>query len=414
MVASLFLFSVPTLVFIYRMGSARVDRGTEPGMRDLGTYLRAGSNFLQGLDPYSDPAMRLGPSLLPFFGIIDFVVPKGALAIAFQILAMLGLLFLVNSLTELSYRDNLPIYLAICWFSATRENLVNIQITGLLSLLAGCGIRLVKNSKSKIVESVGCFMLVLALDTKPHIFVLMTIIFLVIEKKVKLIWSIFGLLVFNHSILSLINGNFLSLSWLRTLLGLYDAKSQAELGESLVIWPLLERLGIDPKITSFLSIALFLILIFYFLTNMHSAEYRPVNYYLMALTLPSIGIFFHYYDLAIAISIFFAYVISSNRLKVALVTLPFALVPSGVENLRNTAVISVIVILLKVFQEQFSEVDLRTIVGSLAPYLIYSLILNYLEEVDLKQQFQVTFAALSLIIISFTLKFQDRKTVIPR
>ncbi len=391
-----------------------MDRGTEPGMRDLGTYLRAGSNFLQGLDPYSDPAMRLGPSLLPFFGIVDFVVPKGALAIAFQILAMLGLLFLVNSLTELSYRDNLSIYLIICWFSATRENLVNIQITGLLALLAGCGIRLVKNSKSKIFELVGCFMLVFALDTKPHIFVLMTIIFLGIEKKLKLIWSVFGLLVFNHSILSLINGNFLSLSWLRTLLGLYDAKSQAELGESLVIWPLLERLGIDPKITSFLSIALFLILIFYFLTNMHSAEYRPVNYYLMALTLPSIGIFFHYYDLAIAISIFFAYVISSNRLKVALVALPFALVPSGVENLRNTAIIAVMVVLLKIFQEQFSEVELRTIFGSLAPYLIYSLILKYFEEVDLKQQFQVTVAALSLIIISFTLKFQDCKTVIPR
>jgi hypothetical protein len=413
-VGSLFLFSVAALVFIYRIGSARVDRGTEPGMRDLGTYLMAGSNFLQGVDPYSDPAMRLGPSLLPFFGILDFVLPKSALAIAFQILAMLGLLFLVNSLTGLSFRDNLPIYLAICWFSATRENLVNIQITGLLALLAGCGIRLVKNSTSKIVELVGCFMLVLALDTKPHIFVLISIIFLVIEKKVKLIWSIFGLLALNHSILSLINGNFLSLSWLRTLLGLYDAKSQGELGESLVIWPLLERLGVDPKITSFLSIALFLILIFYFLTNMHLAEYKSVNYYLMALTFPSIGIFFHYYDIAIAISIFFAYVISSNRLKVALVALPFALVPSGVENLRNTAIIVGILIFLKVFQKQFSEVKLRTIGGSLAPYLIYSLILKYLVEVDLKQQFQVTFAALSLIIISFTLKFQDRKTVIPR
>jgi hypothetical protein len=257
-------------------------------------------------------------------------------------------------------------------------------------------------------------MLVLALDTKPHIFVLITIIFLVIEKKVKLIWSIFGLLALNHSILSLINGNFLSLSWLRTLLGLYDAKSQGELGESLVIWPLLERLGVDPKITSFLSIALFLILIFYFLTNMHLAESRPVNYYLMALTFPSIGIFFHYYDIAIAISIFFANVISSNRLKVALVALPFALVPSGVENLRNTAIIVGILILLKLFQRQFSEVNLKIIVGSLAPYLIYSLILKYLVEVDLKQQFQVTFAALSLIIISFTLKFQDRKTIIPR
>ena len=147
---------------------------------------------------------------------------------------------------------------------------------------------------------------------------------------------------------------------------------------------------------------------------MHLAESRPVNYYLMALTFPSIGIFFHYYDIAIAISIFFANVISSNRLKVALVALPFALVPSGVENLRNTAIIVGILILLKLFQRQFSEVNLKIIVGSLAPYLIYSLILKYLVEVDLKQQFQVTFAALSLIIISFTLKFQDRKTIIPR
>lgn len=185
-VALLFVFSTFALVFIYRMGSARVDRGTEPGMRDLGTYLRAGSNFLQGVDPYTDPAMRLGPSLLPFFGVINLVLPEDLLAIIFQLLAILGILFLVNSITELSFRNHLAMYLAICWFSATRENLVNIQITGLLALLAGCGIRLLKNSRSKVMNLVGCYLFVLASDTKPHIFLLMTIAFLVIEKKLNL------------------------------------------------------------------------------------------------------------------------------------------------------------------------------------------------------------------------------------
>ncbi len=393
--------SVFALLFIYRLGSARVDKGTEPGLRDLGTYLNAGSAFFAGDNPYSDPYMRAGPSLLPLFGTLDLLVPKNILAVVFQLLSLLGPLYLVYVITKVSVKNHLTIYLAIIWFSTIRENLVNIQITGLLALFFGFGLKLLELAHSRIPRFIGLYLLALVVDTKPHIFGLLVLALLVYRGNYKFLMILFSFVALNHFLLSLFIGEFLTLSWMSTLFGLYDNKAKGNLGESLMLWPILEYFGVNPIITANVSLicfALLFSLIFYRIYNKTIAEVSVIT---MSLIIPTFGFFYHYYDLAIVVAIWFAQMFLENRNRLVLISLPFLLIPSGIDDNWNLVIVLGIYLLIRSFEVCFAKISLFEITFAIGVYVLYSLLLKFSIPLELKQQVQITALTFSLAVFGY-------------
>jgi hypothetical protein len=394
------LVSVFALLFIYRLGSARVDKGTEPGLRDLGTYLNAGSAFFAADNPYSDPYMRVGPSLLPLFGTLDLLVSKNILAVVFQLLSLLGPLYLVYVITKVSVKNHLTIYLAIIWFSAIRENLVNIQITGLLALFFGFGLKLLELAHSRIPRFIGLYFLALAVDTKPHIFGLLVVALLVYRRNYKYLMTVFSIVALNHSLLSILIGEFLTLSWMATLFGLYDNKAKGNLGESLMLWPILEYFGVNPTITANVSLICFTILFSLLFYRIYNKTIAEVNVITMSLIIPTFGFFYHYYDLAIVVAIWFAQMFSENRNRLVLISLPFLLIPSGIDQNWNLVIVLGIYLLIRSFEVCFAKISSFETTFAIGVYVLYSLLLKFSIPLELKQQVQVTLLALSIMLIS--------------
>ena len=412
-IALLYVFSAAFLVFLYRQGSARVDRGTEPGMRDLGTYLKAGSNFIQGVDPYSDPAMRLGPSLLPFFGLINLAVPHALLAIIFQVISILGPLFLVQQISQVSPWLNPSLFFAIMWLSSTRENLVNIQITGLLAILVSLGILIRRKNLSVFGNFIGIFLIAISVDTKPHLLGLFALVYFLIEKRINDFVKVLGIICVNHAMLSLLNGHYLTLSWSNTILRLYDSKSRGELGESLVLWPLIERLGIKSQITTYVATIVFVLLVSFTLRKAISSRSDRLIILVLSLSVPSFGVFFHYYDLSLAISLLFASLFLNKKILWLVVILPIYLTPSGLSEPRNL-VFATAIYLVFIMLDDFLQVSIiQHLFVTAAAFSLYAITLKFVP-IEVRQHFQVTFASVSILIMCLLLQFKNSKSIVPR
>ena len=412
-IALLYVISTALLVFLYRQGSARVDRGTEPGMRDLGTYLKAGSNFIQSADPYSDPAMRLGPSLLPFFGLIDLAIPHTLLAITFQIMCVLGPLFLVQQISQISPWINPSLYFAIMWLSSIRENLVNIQITGLLAILVSLGILIRRKNLGLVGNFIGLFLIAISVDTKPHLLGLFALVYFLIDKRISDFVKILGIICVNHAILSLLNGHYLTLSWAKTILGLYDSKSRGELGESLVLWPLIERFGINSQVTTLLATVVFVLLVLFTLRKaIHSRRDMLINL-VLSLSVPSFGVFFHYYDLSLAISLFFAFLYLKKKILWMVILLPIYLIPSGVSEPRNLAFALTIFLIFLMLDDILQVSLVQHIFLTAIVFSLYATTLKFVPT-EIRQHFQVTFASVSMLMTCFLFQFKNSKSIVPR
>ena len=192
--------------YLYRLGSARIDKGLTPGMRDLGTYQFAGRSILEGNNPYVNPQVRIGPLGSFFIGILDWFFPQNLLAwiALLSVPISLGIFVKVVLLYERNRSSIAPWLLLLPWLSSTRENLVNIQITGFILLLFSLGLRITTDfSNSDISQFVGCFFLAIAIDMKPHLLVLLLIVTQLRQRKFGRIFVVIGIILSSHVFLSL-------------------------------------------------------------------------------------------------------------------------------------------------------------------------------------------------------------------
>ncbi len=395
----IFISSLVALLFLYRLGSERVDKGTEPGMRDLGMYLAGGRSFLDKIDPYVATQMRFGPSLLPFFGILDKVFDDRFLAISFQLTAILGIVIFASIFSKISIRKNFLLVTIVCWLSSVRENLVNIQVTGLLAFLFASGYHLAFSRKKKLFEFMGFFLMAISIDTKPHLFGLTFIVICSYLRNLHALVSVSAIVIANHVILSMFNGHFLTLSWFRTLSGVYDLRNSGELGESLFLWPILEKFGLSESIGALSSTVVCLLLIIYLLfkTVQNKETYRQIIE--LSLMIPVFGIFFHYYDLAPLIALLYLNLVQERQLKTAISLLPIILIPGNFLSAQNIVLIFGVFLLLFGLQYGFEALPLRWWAFSLTIWSFYIILIESFARVELKQEAQVTVTVMIIIIL---------------
>lgn len=388
-----------SVVFIYRLGSARIDKGFEPGMRDLGQYLRAGEAFLQKLNPYEDPATRFGPILMPFFGFLSFSIPEIILATLFQFLGIFGIVFFALAISGIRLEKNLLAIALIACLSSVRENLVNIQVTGFLALIFALGYLMLDSKRHHISKVLGLIFICASVDSKPHLFALTFVAVFVYERRFKVLFAALGVEIVSHAILLLYSNQALSINWLRTILGLVDQKSNGKLGESLAVWPLLESIGMNSSVVIYLSSFSVIGLICVLAAMLRSRQKSKIQVIQFSLFIPSFGIFFHYYDFAplAALVVLRMFVVTSDTLLVWFI--PIFTIPSGFRGATSLLLVLLVLFVLLLGKEKVRLESVYRTMGSLIVWFLYSWLVLFFEGRDLTQEFQVSFFVMIMFVL---------------
>lgn len=397
-----------SIIFIYRLGSARIDKGFEPGMRDLGQYLRAGEAFLQKLNPYEDPATRFGPILMPFFGLLSFSIPEIILATLFQFLGIFGIVFFALAICGHRLEGNSLAIALIACLSSVRENLVNIQVTGFLALIFAMGYLMLDSKRHHISKMLGLIFICAAIDAKPHLFALTFAAIFVYERRFKVLVAALGVEIFFHAILSLYSGQVLTIRWLRTILGLVDRKSRGQLGESLAVWPLLESIGMNSSDVIYFSTFSVFGLMCVLAAILASRQKLKIQVIQFSLFVPSFGIFFHYYDFAPLAALVVFRMFVEKRSSLLFFLIPIFVIPSGFTSTTSLLLVLLAQSILLVSKARPWLPFLYQICGSLITWFVYSWLVRFFDEIDLKQEFQVSFFVALMFVLVF--KSEIRQT----
>ena len=144
-----------------------------PNARDSAVYADAFSILISGGNPYEGRTFRAGLFGSSLFALISALVPQFMEATVFIILGISGLVFFINTIFSIKYR-NLDLFalVVIVWSSANRESLNTIQITGVLLALISISIFSIDKfyvNHNKSFLFVGSMTAAIAIDLKPHL-----------------------------------------------------------------------------------------------------------------------------------------------------------------------------------------------------------------------------------------------------
>ncbi len=297
---SLCFVSIPfyvLLLFIYRVGSSRVDAGNlNPGPRDVGVYINAALDVFSGDNPYQNSAARFGTfGSLPFIVLAPLSTPQ-VVAVT-QILGIIGFQFLIFTLSRIySLQINwlIPI---IPLFASSRENLVTAQVTGILCGLIGISFILLLKPKSPTNIFLSALLAALVIDLKPHLMIFFVAVVLIqIKRSYVLIFSLLIILSM-HTIINLMHGEFLEASWLRTLSSIEESASLGNFTDSHTFWPTVAVLYNNTSAISIISTSL--VIVVGFISIYFSKSNKSPYVCMAALFVPAFSIYFHLYDLVL-------------------------------------------------------------------------------------------------------------------
>jgi len=216
----LFFTSIPVylfLLYIYRVGSQRVDGGNNlPGLRDVGVYINAAVDILTGVNPYQNSASRFGTfGPLPFILLSPF---DATLAVAItQMLGMVGFQYFIFTLSRMYFLRTNWLIPVIPLFASSRENLVTAQVTGILCGLIAIACAILLKKKTLLNTFLASILFALALDLKPHIFMFFSVVILICLGRVIVFFNAVFIMICAHTSIDLLHGEFLEVSWFRTL-----------------------------------------------------------------------------------------------------------------------------------------------------------------------------------------------------
>jgi hypothetical protein len=339
-----FLSSALALLFTYRLGSMRIDKGQTPGLRDIGTYFSGGLTILQGDNPYENPFFRIGPTGGFLLGILAKLAPDFLAATMIMALSIFGFVYFVCTFAGYESIRSFPwLFMGVLIFiSSQRENLVNIQITGVLALFTALGFRLIECT-SPVKIWVGVVLIAIAMETKPHLLALFVVVLLIYRDKQKLLIRIAIMIILSHLLISLYVGQLITLKWLRLLADLGSSAKEGTLPERIAFETPFNFFGISPNVSSMIMLTIFLTFSFVLIKLAHR-----VNTNFLALLIPSFGVFFHFYDLALAFGLMLSFLYKNQRFKTLFLIFGAYLVPQKFDTPTNWTLVLALMLILAI------------------------------------------------------------------
>lgn len=400
------------LLFTYRLGSLRVDKGQTPGLRDIGTYFSGGLAILHGENPYENSYFRIGPIGGLLFGILAKIAPDFVAATLVMAISIFGFTYFVCSFAGYKNFRSFPWFFmgVLVFISSQRENLVNIQVTGILALFAAMGFRLL--DKSTVTANLfSVAFLAIAIETKPHVLGLFVLVKLLENRRFRRISEVFVFITVLHIFLSIHIGNIISLEWFELISNLGSKASQGELPERIAFETLFELAGISSTTSFIISLSILTIFSLILLTQ---ATIRNTHH--LALIVPSLGIFFHYYDLALAFGLFLT-ILYRQRCNWALsVSIGLYMIPQNFFSAQNIYLFLLLLFILSAMlsERKLSEMLINFSLGLLSWCLYISVIRLMSSEVDvheLSMSLSIVYTMVGGIVLSL-MNLSQSKTVL--
>ncbi len=403
-----FAFSLVMVLYYYRLG----------GSRDFGLYVNAGQAFMSGENAYETQLWRSGSFGASVIWLISLPVPSLIEPFTFQLLTLMGFL-LFGNLVGIAKDKKYWIYGIVLYLSPVREVLNTIQITGfVIGLLAvslfgiSPGVKL-KPQMKIILQGLA---LAIAIDLKPHS--ILFIIVLLFVKKIKrdvILWA-FGISFIGHLVISLINGNFLEISWFRNLLNLGNASGTN--GESTSIWKIVDYISagaVDTNLLSILSIAC----LFAFAGILgQKASQRDLVF--LGLIASSLMTYMHFYDLA-PLSVFALAIFSNKKISIlGLTCVMLTILPREIDSIRNLVFLVILTCILIRFIVTKPEGKLTTsiYVGTATAVFLGIHLVNYLLALEYRLGHALVTTQTMILVIWFLFikleLFKNSKTVVVR
>jgi len=386
-----FLASLFVVLFTYRLGSLRVDKGQTPGLRDIGTYFDGGLSIIAGDDPYQNTYFRIGPTGGLILGVFAKLFPEYLAATIIMALSVLGFVYFLATFAGFRKSDTIPWALmgVLVFISAHRENLVNIQITGILALCVSAGFRLLE-SKSPTRSLIGVSLIAIAVETKPHVLALFVLAMLIYQKTLSVIWMAAIFLSITHALISIHTKTFITLSWMNLILSLGRKANSGQLPERIAFESPFEALGISKSASAIVMLLLFTFAAILLLLS--STKWHTVH---LGLVIPSLGIFFHYYDLALAFGLMLTILYASRRYYLLFALLGMYLIPQNFGSISNIFLVFILMLVLCFFTDQVNPLNVLRYIGiGLTSWVVYLLLVQ-----SLNSQIEIHELTMSLSIV---------------
>lgn len=407
------LSSYFVLLFIYRVGSLRVENGNNPGLRDFGCYVSPGRNLINGNNPYLDSlcSTRYGVLGLMPFGIFDLIIPRQYSVFVIQLLSLIGAQYFVFVISkEFNAKLFKPMAFITLWISAMRENLVVAQATGLFIGLSAYVIKKfifeLNSQKNLQTYLINGLILAFLLDIKPHLFGFLVILILSYSLKNKnrrllLLLSTLIIWISSHIVIDLYVGRILEIDWLSRLFGLVDISNTSGLPESIAIWPLLSRLTVPNKINSLISYTIIIFILIFMVKKIIQNNNGASLYF--AFLAPAFYVYYHHYDM-IAIIILTFVVKTRVPSSFTIAILEYSIIPVEFLNLINNILLFIIIISLYFIDFKNKEYfKIKSVIFGTCIYFIVHFANSFLSKFSSEQTLFMTEFILVFLFFSFRL-----------
>lgn len=376
-------------------------------LRDAGVYFESGIAVLKGENPY--PGSRWGSFGPVPFAIVLSAIPDAIQSVAIRILSLAGIYAFARILyPNKRLLEPFAITFVLLWLSPVRELMATNQMSGIAIGLLALGVKFLENFttfRNITKETVaGALFFAMALDLKPHICVVFFLSWAVYKKSLSKFIVVSLTLVITHLAINISQMRFLELDWLKALSGLSESASKNSLGDSVSFWPILNHIVDAPSFFYFASILGTSALTGLCLYWAYKGKWEEVM--ILSFFIPSVFIYYHYYDAVPLCVIFVMTLFRINHLFPIAFAVSFILIPKEYMNLRNQLLILLIVgffVLRKALLDKnlkFKAIFVPALLG-LAASTILRLINTKLELSDhLLQSLIVTQSIVIIVLLS--------------
>lgn len=371
------LTSLSVLLFTYRLGSLRIDKGQTPGLRDIGTYFNGGLSIIAGENPYENFYFRIGPAGGLLFGVIAKLTPDFLAASFIMAVSAIGFIYFIGFFAGFKSLVSFPwIFMGVVIFiSSQRENLVNIQITGILALSAALGFKFLE-IRRPLFKTFGLVLIAISIETKPHLLALFVVTLLIYKKEFNCLARVIMTIIIFHAIISIHLQEFVTLLWIRRILSLNRSAEKGELPERIAFETPFEIIGVSPRIAVSIMNLVFVLMVTLLLVL---SQRTGTNY--LGLLIPSFGIFFHYYDLALAFGLMLTMLYARKEYLTLFLILGLYLIPQNFNSFSNFLLLLMLlaVLAIAIFGRNFLIACLHVGIG-IASWLCYVAIVIVIDS----------------------------------
>jgi hypothetical protein len=259
------------------------------------------------------------------------------------------------------------------WISPVREMLAINQVNGLVLGLLGTALHLeIKSKKNNPILFVAMsgFCLAMAVDIKPHLLLVFVISYSILLRRITLIFSTLGQLIWAHLLVDLYVGEFTEIAWISRLGEIEESAGTSKLGDSVTIWPILEKSF--PNLASWVPIvSLSLFFIIGGFSIYFAVKKRFLLTVLTALSAPAFYIYFHFYDLIPVAVLFLIMIINAENKWFDIAILALLIIPKEFTSIRNLLLVLFLTILVHVSNLELKQKRLTRYIP-FSSYFLYA------------------------------------------